>query len=163
MLTDLLRPIYARDLKTLDREVAAYPDDASVWREVPGLPNTAGTLVLHLVGNLNHFIGTILGETDYVRDREAEFATRDTPRAELRRAVSDVAAVVEGVLMALPAARLDEPFPVQFRGATLRVGTTLVHLATHLAFHLGQIDYHRRVVTGDPTGVAAMVPAELER
>lgn len=161
MLTDLLRPIYARDLRTLDREVEAYPDDASVWREVPGLPNTAGTLVLHLVGNLNHFIGTVLGETDYVRDRDAEFTMRDVPRAKLRQAVADTAAVVEGVFMALPAERLDEPFPLQFRGATLRTGTTLIHLATHLAFHLGQVDYHRRVVTGDPTGVAVMVPAEL--
>ncbi len=162
MPTHLLRPIFARDLRTLDHEIAAYPDDATVWQEVQGLPNPAGTLVLHLVGNLNHYVGAVLGDTDYVRDREAEFSARGVPRHELSRAVTSTAAVVEGVLMTLPPERFDDPFPARFRGVTLRTGTALIHLATHLAFHVGQIDYHRRVVTGDPKSVAAMLPGTLE-
>ena len=75
--------ILDRDLRTLRRELEAYPDETRLWQAVPGMPNTAGTLALHLVGNLRFFIGGTLGDTGYVRDRPAEFARRDVPRRDL--------------------------------------------------------------------------------
>src|SRR4029078_9979483 len=83
-----LRRILLRDIDTLRREIELYPDDESVWREVPGLPNPGGTLVLHLVGNLRHYIGGFLGQSGYLRESPAEFSTRGTSRQELLRLIA---------------------------------------------------------------------------
>ncbi|MGZ8391951.1 MAG: DinB superfamily protein, partial [Gemmatimonadales bacterium] len=85
LLLQSVAAILDRDLRTLRREVEAYPDDRGLWQGVPGIPNVAGTLVLHLAGNLQHYIGACLAQTGYVRDRPAEFARRDIPRSELVR------------------------------------------------------------------------------
>jgi len=78
-----LAALLDRDLRALRRELEAYPDERQIWQQVPGLPNTAGTLALHLAGNLQHYIGAQFGGTGYVRDRDAEFARRGVSRAEL--------------------------------------------------------------------------------
>jgi len=157
-----IRQLLVRDLDTLERELAAYPDDAAVWREAPGVTNVGGTLALHLCGNLRHFVGAVLGGTGYERDRPAEFARRDVPRdvilAEVRAARADVAAA----LNALDPARLDAPYPLAFGENRLPTGLFLAHLATHLAFHLGQIDYHRRLTTGDATSVGVVAIPDPE-
>jgi len=72
MTIDDLSRVLVRDLRTLAAELDAYPDDASVWACPPGIPNAAGTLVLHVAGNLRHFVGARMGGTGYVRDRAAE-------------------------------------------------------------------------------------------
>ncbi|HET8714434.1 MAG TPA: DinB family protein [Holophagaceae bacterium] len=141
--------IFARDLEVLAREIALYPDDAALWKEVPGQPTLGGSLALHLVGNLRHFIGRVVGGTDYVRDREAEFESRGRSRKELQALVQAAQAEVAAALAGLEAARLDAPFPEPIRGHQLDTRTVLVHLITHLSFHLGQLDYHRRAATGD--------------
>ncbi len=140
---------FARDLDTLSREVALYPDDASVFAEREGLPNTGGNLVLHLCGNVRHFIGLTLGHSGYVRNRDHEFAARETSRADLEALISAARTEVAAALAALPASQLAEPFPIAVGGVTLPTRTFLLHLATHFTFHLGQIDYHRRIVTGN--------------
>ncbi len=151
--------IFARDLATLRAEVLTYPDDASLWVLPPGAPNSGGTLVLHLCGNLRHFIGAGLGASGYVRDREAEFQTRDTSRADLAALVHITAAEVALSLDALDAARLEQSMTIGT--STFTIGRGLLHLAVHLTYHLGQIDYHRRIVTGDATGVGALPLAPL--
>jgi uncharacterized damage-inducible protein DinB len=128
---------------------------------VPGLPNSAGTLALHLAGNLQHFIGRNLGATDYVRDRPAEFARRNVPRAELLREIDAARAAVTLGLSRLSPPQLAEEYPEAIADMRVLTGEYLVHLATHFAYHLGQLDYHRRVVTGNPTGAGAVRPAEL--
>lgn len=150
-----------RDLRCLRREIDAYPDDASLWREMPGLTNTGGTLALHVTGNLQHYVGAVLGGTGYVRDRPAEFARRDVPRAELLERIDTTCAVIEATLPALPAARLDETYPEPVAGHHVRTGELLFHLATHLTYHLGQIDYHRRAVTATVGEIGAVSPREL--
>ena len=97
----LLRSVAAildRDLGTLRREVEAYPDERGLWQEVPGISNVAGTLALHLAGNLQHYIGARLGRTGYVRDRAAEFARRDVPRSELLSQIEAARAAVKAAL-----------------------------------------------------------------
>lgn len=151
--------IFARDLATLRGEVLSYPDDDSLWVLPPGAPNSGGTLILHLCGNLRHFVGAGLGGSGYVRDREGEFSTRDVSRAELAALVHVTAAEVELSLAALDAARLDEQMTIGTTACSVSRG--LLHLAVHLTYHLGQLDYHRRIVTGDPSSASALPLAPL--
>lgn len=161
MLVQPLRAVIVRDLRALAREVAAYPDDETLWRTPPGISNSGGTLARHLVGGLRHFIGARLGGGAYVRDRAAEFgeakASRESLVAEIEHAVAEVDAVLGG----LSDASLERPFPDALYGRTLDSDTVAVHLAAHLGYHLGQIDFHRRLVTGDARTVDAMSLTEL--
>jgi hypothetical protein len=140
--------ILDRDLGVLAEQIETYPDDAGVWRSGGSIKNSAGTLALHLVGNLEHFVGAVLGGTGYVRDREAEFGERDVPRGEILERIDNCRAVVAETLAALPDEALAMPYPGKtppmLEGATTHL--FLLHLAAHLAWHLGQIDYHRRLL-----------------
>ena len=161
MLRSIVQTVLLRELAAVRRSVEAYPDDASVWAERAGLPNSGGTLVLHLAGNLQHYVGAVLGASGYRRDRDAEFARRDVPRAALLAEVAAAQTAIERTFPTLPDSTLDEPYPEAIGGHRLATDAFLVHLAAHLAYHLGQLDYHRRVVTGDVRGVGALAPGGL--
>jgi hypothetical protein len=159
MLLAHVAAILDRDLRTLAREVEAYADERDLWRLPPGIPNSGGTLALHLAGNIQHYLGARLGGTGYVRDRPAEFGLRGVPKAELLARIEAARAAVR-VAAAAPV-DLAADFPEVITDARLATADYLVHLCTHFAFHLGQLDYHRRAVTGDAAGAGAMRPAEL--
>jgi hypothetical protein len=159
MLLADVAAILDRDLRTLAREVEAYPDERDLWRLPPGVPNSGGTLALHLAGNIRHYLGARIAGTGYVRDRPAEFAKRNVPRAELLEQIEAARAAVRAAAAA--GVRVDADFPEIITGARIETGDYLVHLCSHFAFHLGQLDYHRRLVTGDPKGVQAVRPDEL--
>lgn len=161
MIIPIVQAMLLRELAAVQRSVEAYPDDASVWAKPDGLPNAGGTLVLHLAGNLQHYLGSVLGGTGYKRDRPAEFARRDEPRAELLAEIAAAVSTIERTLPTLREESLSQPYPETIGGRVLTTEAFLVHLATHLAYHLGQLDYHRRVVTGDSTGVGALSPAAI--
>ena len=161
MLQTTVRTILTRELYALRRGVEAYPDDASVWRMLPGTPNAGGTLVLHLCGNLQHYVGVVLGGSSYRRDRDAEFSRRDIPRAELLDEIDAAIAAVAKGLDATSDDALAKPFPEKVGGREVRTLDMLVHIAAHLAYHLGQFDYHRRIVTGDGRAVGALAISEL--
>jgi Protein of unknown function (DUF1572) len=152
----LLERVILRDLAAVIREIEAYPDDASLWAMPPGVPNAAGTLALHLAGNLQHYFGHYLGGSGYERDRPAEFSRRDVSKADLLAELARGEAAVRAGLGAQKALAVDEPFAVPFRTATLLTEDALTHLTSHLAYHLGQIDYHRRVATGQTHGIGAV-------
>ena len=156
MYTADLSRLINRELASLRDELLAYPDEKAMWEVPKGLPNSAGNLALHLVGNLRFFIGTQLGTTGFVRDRDAEFAKKGVPRAEIVRSIEAAADDVTRTLATLDASLLDKPFPVEIGGNRIQTGLFLQHLASHLAYHLGQVDYHRRVVTGTAVSVGAM-------
>lgn len=156
-----IEAIIQRDLAAVRRTVEAYPDEAALWAERRGLPNAGGTLALHLAGNLQHYVGAVLGASGYRRDRDAEFARRDVSRADILAELDAARAAVARGLRALGDDRLGEPYPEPIAGRRLTTEVFLLHLVTHLAYHLGQLDYHRRVVTGDRTGVGAVAAAEL--
>jgi hypothetical protein len=140
--------IMGRDLDRLRDEVEAYASDADLWRVRGEIKNSAGTLALHLAGNLDHFVGAVLGHSGYVRDREAEFGDRDVPRDEILHRVASCRSAVVGTLNGLSDAALQLPYPGQLppplAGSTTHL--FLVHLAGHLTWHLGQINYHRRLL-----------------
>jgi hypothetical protein len=155
--------ILDRDLRTVRRELEAYPDERQIWQTVPGLPNSAGTLALHLAGNLQHYIGARLGGTSYVRNRDAEFSRRDVPRSELVAEIERARTAVAAALPLVPAQALERDFPEPIADAHIRTDEYLVHLCAHFAYHLGQLDSHRRLATGNPAGVGALRPIELGR
>jgi uncharacterized damage-inducible protein DinB len=156
MSTAAVSRLINRELASLRDELLAYPHEADLWQLPKGLPNSAGTLALHLVGNLRFYIGTQLGATGYVRDRDAEFARRNVPRAEIVRSIETAADEVTRTLATLDPAQLEKPFPVEVGGNRMQTGLFLQHLASHLAYHLGQVDFHRRIVTGNSVSVGAM-------
>jgi DinB family protein len=160
-LTESLTAIFSRELTTLRMEIEAYPTDAALWRMLPGIANSGGTLALHLTGNLQHFIGAVLGKSGFVRNRDAEFALRNLSRAELVRQTEAAKAVVSRTLQALEPARLQEPYPEPVAKVHLDTGDFLVHLSAHLSYHLGQLDYHRRIVTGGVPLGGALSPTRL--
>ncbi|MEO8633980.1 MAG: DinB family protein [Gemmatimonadales bacterium] len=156
-----LSALLTRDLEALRRTIEAYPDDALPWHMPPGLPNSTGTLALHVAGNLRHFIGATLGATGYVRNREREFETRGLPRAELAAGLATTEVEVRNTLRHLNAADLQQAYPLPLAGHRFVTGDLMLHLVAHLSYHLGQADYHRRVVTGDATPIGAMALAGL--
>lgn len=141
--------LLVRELEGFEREISLFPDDETVWKTAPGLPNSAGNLALHVAGNLQHFVGAILGGTGYVRDRGLEFGRRSGPRGDVLAELRAASRVVGEVLRALPAERFDEEYPELLNGLRLSTGRFLIHLSAHAGFHLGQAGYARRAVTGD--------------
>lgn len=137
-----------RDLERLEAQIGLYPDDESLWWVGGDITNPGGTLATHLVGNLEHFIGAELGGSGYVRDRELEFSERGVSRADLQGRVARCREGVLNVLAGLSDADLAEAYPGRLppvlEGATTR--RFLLHLSGHLQWHLGQLDYHRRLL-----------------
>jgi Protein of unknown function (DUF1572) len=153
--------LYLREIATLERELDLYPDEASVWTELPGLPNPAGNLVLHLAGSLQHFFGATFGKTGYQRNRDAEFSKRNVSRSDLKHELSRARQGVIAAFEQLTEDRLAEVFPVQFADVPFSTRLTLLQFLSHLAYHLGQIDYHRRAVTGNSASANAIAASDL--
>lgn len=145
MLTDLLA-LFIRDLANLSKEVELYPNDDSLWSLAPGVTNSGGNLVLHLCGNLRHYIGFRLGQIPYVRNRPAEFALRGLSRAELIAQIEEARSAVSTTLSSLEPARMAEGYPEIVLAEPSSTGFFLIHLYGHLRYHTGQVNYHRRLV-----------------
>lgn len=161
MTPEYLATILTREARAVRREIEAYPDEASVWKLPPGVANSGGTLALHLAGNLQHFFGAVLGGSGYVRDRAAEFSRRDVSKAELVAQLDAGIAAVERGLAKVTESSLAKDYPEPIGGHAIVTEEWLIHLASHLAYHLGQIDYHRRLVTGHTETVGVMPVGEL--
>ncbi|NMH86114.1 DinB family protein [Flavivirga algicola] len=146
MLTTTLIKIFIRDLNKLKTEIKAYKTEENLWLLNKDITNSAGNLCLHIVGNLNHFIGATLGNTGYVRQRDLEFSHKDILRTTLLKQVDDTIQMVEDVLTKLLDENLEKEYPIVVFKGPMSTEYFLVHLATHLSYHLGQINYHRRLL-----------------
>lgn len=147
MLTESLLTIFERNLNQLKTEISTYPDGASLWKTSGDISNSAGNLTLHLIGNLKHYIGAVLGKSGYVRNRPAEFADKHVARTDLLLRIDETIAVVQNTLSSLSRDDLQQVFPEQIGAQPASTEQTLIHLTAHLGYHLGQINYHRRLVT----------------
>jgi len=161
-MKEWIATVMTRELKALRREVESYPSDAKLWESAPGITNPGGNLVLHLAGNIQYFLGAVLGGTGYKRYRDAEFGSRDVLRADLLREIDRALAAVEVGMARVNDADLKKPFPEAVGGVTPTTGAFLAHLAVHLGYHLGQVDYHRRIISGEGKTVGALPVGELE-
>ena len=146
MLLPTLKNIFTRDLKRLKSEMEQYADEKNLWIVNNSIANSSGNLCLHLIGNLNTYIGKELGGTDYARNREAEFSLKNIPRSELLEKTEDIMLIVGHTLDNLSEDILEKEYPVLVFDKKTSVEFMLVHLITHLAYHLGQINYHRRLL-----------------
>jgi hypothetical protein len=149
MLASELAALFARDIARLIQELNAFPDTASMWKTAPGVTNAAGTLALHLEGNLREYVGRQLGRIAFTRDRPLEFSARGVERDELIARLEAVKAQIPAVIAALSDAQLDAIYPENVIGKPITTRQFQVHLEGHLNYHLGQVDYLRRVTTGN--------------
>ncbi len=142
-----LQLVFDRDLNRLKTELEAYKNEADMWTIQGIIPNSAGNLFLHLCGNLKHFIGAELGGTGYIRERDREFNDKDVSRADIAQNLDETITVVKETLEKLDPAVLAEDYPKKvFNNKPINTEMFLLHLSGHLTYHLGQINYHRRLL-----------------
>jgi uncharacterized damage-inducible protein DinB len=146
MLINVLKTLFHRDLTKLKSEIELYQQESNLWKVDKNIANAAGNLCLHLVGNLNTYIGATLGNSGYVRHRDLEFSLKNIPQKELIKKVEDTIIVVDQVLTSLKEEQLKEEYPLLVFAEKTSTEYFLVHLATHLTYHLGQVNYHRRLL-----------------
>lgn len=146
MLIQTLKTLFSRDLNRLRQEIDQYKNEEVIWHTERSIANSAGNLCLHLIGNLNTYLGSEIGKTGYVRNRELEFSLRDMPKVELLKKIDDTMIVVDDALNSLTEAQLEEEYPMLVFDEKTSTSYFLVHLTTHLTYHLGQINYHRRLL-----------------
>jgi hypothetical protein len=146
MAIETLKKLFARDLSKLRNEIASYQQESNIWKIEKGIANSGGNLCLHLVGNLNTYIGKELGGTNYVRDRPAEFALKNVPRVQLLAMIDETMKVVDTSLAGVSEEDLQKDYPILVLEAMTSTEFMLIHLATHLTYHLGQVNYHRRLL-----------------
>lgn len=146
MLVKTLKSLFYRDLNRLKTEIASYSKEENIWIVDQSIANSAGNLCLHLIGNLQTYIGAEIGKTGYIRNREAEFALRDIPRTVLLDGIDDTIRVVDQALDKLEEDDLAAKYPILVFDEMTTTEYLLVHLTTHLTYHLGQINYHRRLL-----------------
>lgn len=146
MLIESLKILFNRDLTKLKTEIESYHNESDIWKIQKGIVNSAGNLCLHLVGNLNTYIGAEFGKTGYIRNRALEFSLRDIPKSELIQKIEETIVVVNNALDNISEDDLKIEFPILVFEKKTSTEFMLIHLTTHLAYHLGQINYHRRLL-----------------
>jgi len=145
MISTTLIPMYERDLNKLKDEISAYNPESNLWVIKNEIKNSAGNLCLHISGGLQYMIGALLGGTSYVRNRDAEFSLKNIPKTDLLTGVDDARQVVTSVLGSLTESDLKKIFPVKLGNNDVTNEYVIIHLYGHLNYHLGQINYHRRL------------------
>ena len=141
-----LSTFFERDLDKIITEISLFENESDIWKIKEGILNSAGNLALHIIGNLNHFIGTTLGNTGYVRNRDEEFSLKDIPFETLIADINDLKETVKNTLSKLSSSDLQNDFPIKIRDEVFSTQNMLVFLLAHLNYHLGQINYLRRMM-----------------
>lgn len=154
-----LAQLFGRDLTRLIQQIDAFPSDDMLWRRPPGITNAAGNLALHIEGNLREYIGRQLGGRPYERIRAREFTSSGLTRQEVKARITALAEVIPNIVDGLSTAQMEAQYPEVVLETPLSTAAFLVHLHGHLNWHVGQIDYLRRVLSGD----GAITLAGLER
>lgn len=147
MKSQLFADMLLRDLQKVKEEVSAYQEDSDLWAIPDGVKNSGGTLALHLAGNIRHFIGHLLGKTGYKRQRDLEFSARNISREDILSDLEQAMQVVKETLPLWDESALESTYPSDVFGANRSVEDILLVLTTHLSYHLGQLNYHHRIVS----------------
>ncbi len=142
-----IEKVLLRDLDKLEKEISLYPDQKSIWVIQQQINNSAGNLCLHLCGNLQHFIGAILGSSGYVRDRDKEFSVKNILAKDLVLEIMATKQSIKDAFSKWDSSKLEENYPVDVFGEPMTTQYFLIHLTAHLSYHLGQVNYHRRLLT----------------
>jgi len=145
MISNILPGLFEAEINKLEEEIRLYKSDEDLWKVLPGTSNSGGNLCLHVCGNLRHFIGALLGSTGYERDRPYEFSARDLKREVLLDAIADTRKTLAAVVPTLDPAKMELPYADNPLKTDMTYGAFVVYLYGHLRYHLGQINYHRRI------------------
>jgi uncharacterized damage-inducible protein DinB len=148
MFAEWLIEMLVNDLGKLKNEINQYADEKDIWVIRGGILNSGGNLCLHLLGNLNHVIGHVIGGTDYKRNRDLEFTEKNVPREELNKKIDAVIESVKKYLPDMDDAKFSKTYPDKVGGKEREYGFALIFFANHFNYHLGQINYHRRLIAG---------------
>lgn len=143
-MTEILSQLFLRDLEKLNTEITSYKKEENLWKTSGDIKNSAGNLCLHLCGNLQHFVGAILGNSGYVRKRDEEFSKKNIPVPELVAEIDLTLEVLKKTFAELKEDDLQKFYPINIFGYEMTTEYLLTHMAAHLTYHLGQINYHRR-------------------
>lgn len=146
MITPILIQLFDKGLTKLAEEINLYPDDASLWVVKEGIKNSGGNLCLHLAGNLQHFLGAVLNDSGYVRNRDAEFALKNISRKKLLDEIEATKIAVKDSLEQISKKEMEKDFPIALNDEIVTTEYYLVHLLAHLNYHTGQVNYHRRLL-----------------
>ena len=146
MLNSILAEFYERDLRKLIEEVNLFRNEENLWRTHGSVKNSSGNLVLHIIGGLNHLIGATLAHTGYVRDRDQEFIRKGVERKVLVAQLEELIPMINETVNALTSKEMEADFPIFFDKPKTSVSYVLVQLALHLNYHLGQVNYLRRIL-----------------
>lgn len=139
--------LFERELGKLKAEIEQYEEERFLWQVAGEISNAPGNLCLHLCGNLQNYIGAILGDSGYVRNRPYEFSARDLSRDHLMTEISNTRKSLETTFTKLSDADLYREYPEEVLGYPMTTLFFLNHLFGHFGYHLGQINYHRRMIT----------------
>jgi len=145
MLNSVLVSFYERDIRILIEEVKLFRNEEDLWRTQGAVKNSSGNLVLHIIGGLNYFIGAILAQTGYVRDRDLEFIRKGVVRKDLVAQLEELIPMINETVNALTQEQMEAEFPIFFDKAKTSTSYVLVQLLLHLNYHLGQVNYLRRI------------------
>jgi len=143
------RKLYRRELEKLKIEFELYRNENNIWKIDNEIANSAGNLGLHIVGNLNHFIGFALHKTDYTRNRENEFLLKNIPVKKLVSEIDLTIETIDNYLQSIDEDELKSEYPIIKFEEKASIEYLLSHLLIHLSYHLGQINYHRRIFDKD--------------
>lgn len=146
MIIETLKKLFERDLTKVKTEMLAYKREENLWIISNEIKNSGGNLCLHLIGNLNAYIGNGLADSGYVRDRDFEFAGTGVPRQQLINDIEKTIQVVNQGLSTIDDNQLNDNFPILIWDSATKMDFTLIHLHSHLNYHLGQLNYHRRLL-----------------
>jgi Protein of unknown function (DUF1572) len=148
MLVEIFKTLFERDLNKLKVEIELYQNENKIWHFEKGISNSAGNLCLHLIGNLNAYIGVGLAKTNYIRKRDLEFSLKNIPVQELIKKIEETIMVIKNGLNHLSEKQMKDDFPIIIWDKPMSIAYTLIQLIAHLNYHLGQINYHRRLIDG---------------
>lgn len=146
IILETLIKLFDRDLQKLEEEINLYQTDEALWKIAGEIKNPAGNLCLHLCGNLQHYIGKNLGQTSYVRNRDNEFAAKGISKAELIAEIQKTKQTVHDTLETLKPSVLEAEYIEKVYDYPMTTAYFLIHLIAHFSYHLGQINYHRRLL-----------------
>lgn len=146
MITPVLITLFEQNLSKLTEEISQYPDDSSLWVVKEGIKNSGGNLCLHLTGSLQHFIGNVIGDSGYIRNRDAEFTLKNISKHKLLNEIENTKVAVKDALEQTSKNELAKNYPLPLNGETVTTEFFLLHMLAHLNYHIGQINYHRRLL-----------------
>lgn len=148
-MNEVFFQVYELDLQKVIAEIKQYEKEDDLWIVNDKISNSAGNLALHLIGNINHFFGSVLGNTDYLRDRDGEFGDKNVSLEEIIQRLEACIVILKNVFENLSSEDLENAYPEEFGGEVRTIGTIVIYMLSHLNYHLGQINYHRRLLANN--------------